>query len=233
MLLNLLLSNILNNTLNNINNIPNQFLNKFNGAWYCQTFAPAQPFIGSTIMTPAMQQQLNMWTGMVNTTWNKCYSRLTNGASMSNFYAFCKGQGPLMMVIQRNGSPNTIFGGYTAWPGLSAFSVNINVVAAQAAFMFTFNSIPPKRFPLHYNLGAWTHTTNTAFAFGNGDLTIDSTFSTATATNFPYNFCYEGTTNYGTANGIAAACSDLTGIASCSSGVAILETEVFYPNLYT
>lgn len=212
-----------------------QFVNKINGQFVCSSYASSTPFAGSAILSPAQQVQLNMWTGMLNTTWALCYRKSRDQGTFNGmlfFFNQCRGLGPIMVVISRAGSPNTIFGGYTNNPGLSSYLGTTLTQRAQT-FLYTFNTPQPKRFPIVENQFGWFHNANPQMCFGsmsnsptNCDLTVDP--ASVSTPIFPTYHAWDGFTQ---SSGYNPACLEFVGNSLCSNSIGVGELEGWYPLL--
>jgi hypothetical protein len=177
-----------------------------------------------------MQNQLNIWTGLLNTTWAMCYRRSRDGTGVAIFINNCRGLGPIMVGMSKSGSPQAVLGGYTNNPGISQYSVSYNMQTSQS-FLYTFNSIPPKRFPVA-NQPSYYHAGTSNFWFGGttsqgqADLWFDT--NVFQAYSFPFYYTWEGTTGSGANN---LACQDFVG-GACNAQFIMGEMEVWYPMFF-
>jgi len=183
------------------------------------------------VLTLAMMTQLNRWTGMVNVTWGVCYRRSRDGTGMLIWINQCRNTGPLMIAMSKVGNPQCVVGGYTNQPGMANLAVSYAYVTA-ASWLFSFNSVPPKRFPLHQPPAYFHNTGSPYFWFGGSQLgAADFLFDTNTfsSPNFPYQYLWEQNVFF--SGGLAAACTDFVG-GICSASFLTQEMEVWYPLYY-
>lgn len=95
---------------------------------------PADPFPGSTILTPDQKFQLNIWTGSVFRTWTLCYRKSQHGSSSATFHLLCDRRGPTVTIIKL--SNGKIMGGYTGYPWSTDLSFHVD----DTAFLFSLTA---------------------------------------------------------------------------------------------
>ena len=104
-----------------------------------------QFYLGSEILSPGHQEQLNKFYGVNNQQWRLIYRASRDGFTAQSFHKCCDGSNPTMSVIKS--SNGYVFGGFTTAP----WSSTTQDKGDARAFLFTLENphrIKPTKYPI-------------------------------------------------------------------------------------